>query len=119
LTEQRKNDNIKVTEEKRGSTMEMHDWTTDKTEHDVITLQAANGDAIDFVEIAGIEHKGEYFAILQPVKLLDGMEEDEALVFRVYRHENGDDNFEIVLDDEIIDAVFLEYNRILDEVGAE
>lgn len=81
---------------------------------DTITLLSANGEEIEFVEIAGIAYKGNFYAILQPVILLEGMDDDEALVFKVSRDENGNDKFEIELDDEIIDAVFEEYNRLLD-----
>lgn len=86
---------------------------------DIVTLLSADGEEIDFVEIAGIAHKGNFYAILQPVELLDGMEDDEALVFKVSRGENGEDKFEIELDDEIIDAVFEQYNKLLDEAAAE
>ena len=83
---------------------------------DIVTLLSAEGEEIDFVEIAGIAHKGEFYAILQPVELLPGMAEDEAIVFHVARTESGEDKFEVVLDDDIINAVFLEYNRLLDSV---
>lgn len=82
---------------------------------DIVTLIGANGQEIDFIEIAGIAHKGNYYAILQPVELVEGMENDEALVFKVNRDKDGEDKFEIELDDEIIDAVFAEYNKLLDE----
>lgn len=81
---------------------------------DIVTLRAADGEELDFVKIAGIAHGGNFYAILQPVELLYGMEDDEALVFQVYR-EGGEDRFEIELDDVIIDAVFAEYYRLLDE----
>ena len=83
---------------------------------DIVTLLSATGEEIDFIEIAGIAHKGNFYAILQPVELLEGMAEDEALVFKVSRGENGEDKFEIELDDQIIDAVFAEYNRLLDSI---
>lgn len=83
---------------------------------DIVTLLSATGEEIDFVEIAGIAHKGNFYAILQPVELLEGMAEDEALVFKVLRTERGEDKFEIELDDAIIDAVFAEYNRLLDNI---
>ncbi|MBQ8840951.1 MAG: DUF1292 domain-containing protein [Clostridia bacterium] len=88
---------------------------------DIVTLLSGDGEKIDFVEIAGIAHKGEFYAILQPVELLEGMSEDEALVFKVSRNEEtGDDKFEIVLDDEIIDIVFQKYNELLDNAqGAD
>ena len=87
----------------------------EEEEDDIITLRSDNGEEVDFIEIAGIAHKGEFYVILQPVELLEDMEEDEAIVFKVKRGKDGEDKFEIELDDEIIDAVFAEYNRLLDE----
>lgn len=84
---------------------------------DIVTLRTADGEEVDFVEIAGIAHKGEFYAILQPVKLIEGMAEDEALVFLVTRGDDGEDKFSIVLDDEIIDAVFATYNKMLDNAN--
>lgn len=82
---------------------------------DIITLTTADGEEVDFIEVAGIAYRGNFYAILQPVELLDGMDEDEALVFKVSRGKEGEDKFEIELDDAIIDAVFEEYNKLLDE----
>ena len=84
---------------------------------DVITLVADNGEEIDFVEVAGIAYRGNFYAILQPIKLIEGMDADEALVFKVSRGKDGEDRFEIELDDSIIDAVFVEYNKLLEESG--
>lgn len=82
---------------------------------DIITLTSADGEEISFVEIAGIAHAGKFYAILQPVELLEGMADDEALVFEVSRNENGEDCFSIELDDDIIEAVFEAYHKLLDE----
>ena len=82
---------------------------------DIITLTTANGEEVDFVEIAGIAYNNNFYEILQPVELLQGMNEDEALVFKVTRGEGEEDKFEIVIDEEIIDVVFSEYNRLLGE----
>ena len=59
---------------------------------DIVTLLSATGEEIDFIEIAGIAHRGNFYAILQPVELLEGMAEDEALVFKVSRGENGEES---------------------------
>ena len=85
----------------------------------VITLMTDDGEEVDFVEVAGIAYKGEFYAILQPVELLEGMEEDEAVVFKVTTNENGEDNFALELDDDVIDGVFEEYNRLLDQADDE
>ena len=89
----------------------------DEADDDIVTLTTANGEEVDFVEIAGIALNGNFYAILQPVELLDGMDDDEALVFKVSRKPDGSDNFEIELDDAIIEKVFAEYNRLLDEAS--
>ena len=83
---------------------------------DIITLLSPTGEEIAFIEIAGIAYKGNFYALLQPVELIEGMSEDEALVFSVTRGENGEDNFNIVIDDAIIDAVFEEYYKLLDNL---
>ena len=90
----------------------------EEDDDDVVTLLSANGEEIDFVEIAGIAYKGSFYAILQPVELLEGMDDDEALVFKVTRGKDGEDKFEIELDDSIIEAVFAEYNKLLDDAVA-
>lgn len=101
----------KITEEELPESIEHMEEDDD----DIVTLLSANGEEIDFVEIAGIAYRGAFYAILQPVELLDGMDDDEALVFKVTRGKDGEDKFEIELDDAVIDAVFAEYNKLLDE----
>lgn len=86
---------------------------------DIVTLLSDDGEEIDFIEVAGIAYRGNFYAVLQPVELLDGMEEDEALVFKVSRGKDGEDKFEIELDDAIIDAVFEEYNKLLDQATGD
>ena len=86
---------------------------------DIVTLLSADGEEIDFVEIAGIAHAGKFYAILQPVELPEGMDEDEALVFLVERGADGEDKFTIELNDKVIEAVFAEYERLLEQANDE
>ncbi len=85
---------------------------------DIITLRSANGEDIDFIEIAGIAHEGKFYLILQPVELLEGMEDDEAFVFEVKTKDDGDSEMEIVVDEDIIDAVFAEYGKLYEQAVA-
>lgn len=88
----------------------------DDDDDDIVTLvSAATGEEIGFIEIAGIVLDGKFYAILQPVDLLPGMGDDEAMVFEVGRDANGDDKFEIVTNDDIIDRVFEEYGKLYEE----
>ena len=99
--------------------IEEFDEELETASDDIVTLTSADGESIDFVEIAGIAHKGKFYAILQPVELIEGMQEDEALVFEVSRNEDGSDSFSVELDDEIISAVFETYNKLLDNIDKE
>ena len=82
---------------------------------DIITLSSVDGEEIDMREIAGIAYNGNFYHILQPVELFEGLAEDEALVFlREYDNE-GNERLTIVMDDETIDAVFAEYDKLLDQ----
>lgn len=84
-------------------------------EDNIVTLLSGDGEEIRFIDIAGIAYNGHFYSILKPLDPLEGMDEDEALVFEVTR--SGDtDHLEIVLDDEIIDAVFSEYEKLYDEL---
>ena len=85
---------------------------------DRITLINPNGEEIEFEEIAGIALNGKFYLILQPVKFLYDMSDDEALVFEVSEDDDAQ-NFNIVLEDEIIDEVFKEYYRLLSETNLE
>ncbi|MCR5553381.1 MAG: DUF1292 domain-containing protein [bacterium] len=85
----------------------------------VITLVNKEGEKVDFVEFARVEYNGETYAILQPVKLFDNMKEDEAFVFKVTQDENNADKYDIQVDDEIVNGVFSEYYRLLDEEEAQ
>ena len=75
---------------------------------------AAEDEEIDFVQIAGIVLNGRYYAIMQPAELLEGMDEDEALIFDATEAKNGG-GVELVDDDDIIDAVFAEYYRLVEQ----
>ena len=84
----------------------------------IVLLQGADGEEIEFEEIASIVYNDGYYKILQPVELPEGMEDDESLVFEVIEEEEGL-RYSLVLDDEVIDGVFAEYNALVDEAEAQ
>lgn len=92
---------------------------TDAEKDGIITLTTADGEDVDFIEIAVIPYNEKFYAILQPVELLEGMEEDDALVFNVTRTPDDEANFELELNEEAIEAVFEIYNNLLDEAEVE
>ena len=80
-----------------------------------VVLKNEKGQDENFIDIAGISLSHGYYAILQPVNRPKGMAEDEAFVFRVDPLGDEDNAYTIVLDDAIVDEVFAEYGRLLDE----
>lgn len=85
---------------------------TNTATDDVISLISAKGENIRFNKIALIVHNDIFYAILQPIERLEGMADDEALVFRVLKAADGTETFEVETDDTIIDAVFDKYDRL-------
>lgn len=87
----------------------------DNNQDEIITLRSATGEDIDFIAVAEINHKGGYYLILQPVELLPGMEDNEAIVFKIVRDHDGSETLQVELDDSIVDGVFEKYERLLDD----
>ena len=81
---------------------------------ETIKLISPEGEEVEFELIAVIAENDKQYAILQPVELLEGMTEDEALVFEV-TVEDEESVFDFVDDEAIVDLVFEKYNDLLAE----
>ena len=90
------------------------DQMPDEDEGDVIVLQGPDGEEIEFEEIADITLGKQFYVILQPVERPEDMGQDEAVVFEVIAGEENDE-FVVVDDEDVIDAVFTEYNKLYEE----
>ncbi len=90
------------------------DMILDEDNTENITLYNERGDAVEFEQIAVIDLEGETYVILKPDPPVEGMDEDEALVFVIDEYE-GENTVVVVEDDDIVDAVFEEYYRMLEE----
>ena len=88
----------------------------DENNLDNIVLYNEQDEPFEFEQIAVIPlnngDKQDLYAILLPLTPLSGIEEDEALVFEVIERENV---VRVCADDNIIDQVMTEYERLLDE----
>lgn len=94
---------------------EENNLNEEEEDEEIITLSTPDGEEVDFTQIAGVDFEGKFYAILQPVELFEGMDDDEALVFSVEENEDGDAKLDVVTDDRIIDGVFAEYNKMYEE----
>ena len=86
-------------------------------EPDIITLVDQMGNDVDFYHVATIDYKEKWYVFLQPVEPIDGIAEDEVLIYELGMDENGDDKFIPIEDEALLDAVFNEYLKEAEEDG--
>lgn len=90
------------------------DALLDETNVENLKLYNEEGKVIEFVQIATVPMRGALYVILKPVEPLEGMSEDEALVFSV-EGDDGEEHLEVVFDQTVIDEVFAIYDALFDE----
>ena len=105
----------KMTEEK----MDHLDVLFDENNFDPIVLADDNGDSYNFEQVAIIPMDNETYVILKPMDKMEGVEDDEAFVFKITKDENGESRLVIEDNDEIGEKVFNEYYKLLDEEESE
>ena len=97
------------------------DCLYDEDNNDIIFLQNEKGEQIGFEQIAIIPLHEKIYAILKPVEKMEGVGEDEGLVFSIEdSNEGGQEYLSLVVDEKIIDDVFDVYEDLIkDEVDEE
>lgn len=90
----------------------------DENNDENIILYNEENEAIEFEQIALVPLGDDTYVILRPVLEMDGIAEDEALVFAI---ENIDGENALVTeeDEDVIDAVFDVYYEMLEEAGVD
>ena len=94
------------------------DQLFDPENNDPITLLDNNNNPAKFDQIALIplDETQSVYAILKPLFEVEGMSEDEALVFEIVEDEENDESYiEIVNDEKIINKVFEVYYKLVEE----
>ena len=84
----------------------------DETNNDPIYLYSEKGEVIGFEQIALIPLKAITYVILKPIKPIEGVGEDEGLVFEIKADESGVEYLVLVVDENIIDDVFGVYDTL-------
>ncbi|MBQ6849036.1 MAG: DUF1292 domain-containing protein [Clostridia bacterium] len=94
------------------------DALLDENNDDNIVLYDDKDTATEFVQIAVIGLNGKIYPLLQPAQPMEGLGEDEALVF-VIDEIDGEECLYIETDEAVIDEVFREYFKLLKDMGIE
>lgn len=94
------------------------DMLLDENNTENIKLYNEENQEVEFEQIALVPIENKTYAILKPVNEMEGIAEDEALVF-VIDEIDDEDCLVIVEDDNIVDKVFEEYYKMLKEEGID
>ena len=81
----------------------------DENNSDNIILYNDKDEPIEFEQIAVVPIDTNTYVILQPVHPMKGIGEDEAFAFRLPNREYGEEDLQLVEDDNLIDRIFAEY----------
>lgn len=90
----------------------------DENNEDSITLYDEQDRATEFDQVAVIPLYEKIYVILKPITKIAGVGDDEALVFVIEEIED-EDTLVLVDSEDIIDDVFCEYYKLLDELNDE
>ena len=94
----------------------LKDQIFDMENNDNVVLQDENGNTIEFYQVAMIPHLLKNYVILKPTEKVEGIGEDEAVVFLVKDVPDNDDIYlEVVQDEDLIDTVFGKFEDMLEE----
>ena len=90
----------------------------DAENQDPIIMVDEDGNEVEFDQIAILPYEGKIYALLQPITPIEGVGEDEAIVF-VIEEEDGVANLAVEEDLDTIDAVFELYESLVADEDLE
>lgn len=83
-------------------------------ECDIITLVDDKGEDVDFYHVATIDYKEDWYVFLQPCTPIEGINDDEVLIYKLGTDNEGEDTFIPIETQEELDAVYNEYLKEVD-----
>lgn len=86
----------------------------DENNHEPIIMYGEDDEEIRFAQVATIPLYGNLYEIMKPIDKLDGVANDEALVFLIDYDEDGHSFLIIEQNEEIAQKVFGKYQRLLE-----
>lgn len=103
--------------------IDLLDVLFDPDNKDPIVLMDENGKQMTFEQVAVIPYEvrkeKKLYCVLKPLDKIEGVADDEAIVFLVDTDENGNTVIRIEEDEEVAIAVFDKYYDLLEEAQKE
>ena len=82
---------------------------------DIVELTTEDGKKLKFYFIKTIEYKGKYYSAFEPAEEIDGIEEDDLIIFELSGDDEETADLLPVEDDALLDEVFDEFCRVMEE----
>lgn len=94
-----------------------HDCDCDCTdfEEDIVELTTDDGKRLKFFFVGTIEYKGKNYSAFEPAEEIEGLSEDDLVIFEVSGEDEETADLLPIEDEALLDEVFEEFCRVLDE----
>ena len=108
---------MKETKKNINEELDILDVLLDEDNEDPITLYDENNKSYKFDQVAVIPLDNKLYAILKPIDQMEGVADDEAIVFAINETDDGESSLIVEIDESIAMRVFDEYYKLLDAEG--
>ena len=109
--------------EQKQEKLDLLDVLLDQDNKEPIVLMDENGKELTFEQVAVIPHEvkkeNRLYCVLKPLDKIEGIGDDEAIVFLVDTDEEGNSIIRVEEDEEVAIAVFDTYYDLLEEAQKE
>ena len=84
-------------------------------DEDIVELTTDDGKKLKFYFVGTIEYKGKNYSAFEPAEQIDGIEEDDLVIFELSGDDEETADLLPIEDEAILDEVFQEFCRVLEE----
>jgi hypothetical protein len=82
---------------------------------DIVELTTEDGKKLKFYFVGTIEYKGKNYSAFEPAEEIDGIEDDDLVIFELSGDDEETADLLPVEDEKLLDEVFEEFCRVLEE----
>ena len=87
----------------------------EERDDDIITLVDEEGVEREFMHLATVDYKDNWYIVLEPTELFDGMEDGDVLIYRIGLNDDGDDTFINIEDEDELNGAFDAFMELVEQ----
>ncbi len=80
--------------------------------NEIIELIDENGKPVRFEHLMTVEYEGDPYVLLVPIDDVEDVDEDEVIILRIEKGDDGEDAYVGIEDEELLEKVFERYLEI-------